>query len=99
MDILFSVVSVREKRTFKGHFIIIFLCCKLKVEKQRGKQEVSTVCMSFSKMFYLFISFASLYLSSNSVSAPIREGVFKQKVDRQGEGVGRELRKLCGHFL
>ena len=37
VDILSCLVSVREKRAFKGHAIIIFLCLRLK-NKEASKK-------------------------------------------------------------
>ena len=42
----------------------------------------------FFKKLYFSIVFAALYLSSNSVSTPIGEGVVKQKADMHGQGEG-----------
>ena len=61
----------------------------LKVEKYRGKQIISTVCMSFSKNVYFSIVFAAVSLSSNSVSAQTRgRGLLRKS--GPGEGGGTE---------
>ena len=57
----------------------------LKIEKQKGQQEKSTICISFSKTL-LFNSFAALYMSSNSVSARTGGGDVKQHLDMRGKG-------------
>ena len=52
-----------------------------------GKEEISTVCMFFSKSFYFSIVFAALYLSSKSVSG--RTGGGRRLLSKMGTGVER----------
>ena len=44
VDILFNVITEREKRTFKVHFIIIFLCLRRK-NKKTNKKLVQYACL------------------------------------------------------
>ena len=85
------MVSEREKKAFKGHFIDHQLPV-LNIEKQSGKQEISTVRMSFSKIFYFCIILAALYLSSNSVSARTGGGVLLRKSGQARKGGGMGLK-------
>ena len=79
----FSGLSLQERR---GHLKAILLSYVSKSEKLRCKQEISTVCICFSRIFRFFIAFAALFLSSNSVSARTQEGVVMQKVNRPEQG-------------
>ena len=82
MDIFFIGVSGKEKRAFKGYFIIIFLCSRLKnkvVSKNKYSMHV------FSKEFLLSHSFFSyLIVFHLIVRADKRMGVVKQRSDRCG---------------
>ena len=62
----------------------------LKIEKQRGKQEIRTVCTSFLKIICFSIVFAARYLSSNSVSAQAVGGqlLSKKRTDENWGGGG-----------
>ena len=51
----------------------------LTIEKQRGKQEISTVCTSFLKSICFSIVFAARYLSSNSMSVQKGGGLLLSK--------------------
>ena len=72
----------------------------LKVEKRRGKEEISIVHM-FLKELLLFHSFCSaLFVFQLSVRTDRGRGVVKQNSDRCGQGEGLETgKKLCGHPL
>ena len=89
------MVSVREKRAVKGHFIIIFLCQRLKT-KLVSKKLVQYV---FFKDFLFSIAFAALFFVFQLiVHTDSGEGVVKQKVDKRGQG-GDENWQKCEDIL
>ena len=93
MDILFSVVSGIEKRAFKVHFIMIFLCYK---EQTRNKASIHV----FFTEYIFFHSFLQLLIVFKlSISTDRWMGFVIQKVNRrgQGEGGGYELAEICEH--
>ena len=87
VDIFFSVVSVGERRAFKSHFIIIFLCKDGKI-KMLSRNEYSRHV--FFKQLLFFNSFCScLFLVQLSVRTDRGRGLLSQKwtgVSRGREG-------------
>ena len=69
----------------------------IKIGKQRGKQEISTVCMSFAKKIFSSIVFAALFVFQLSVRTDRGMRILGRKwtgVDKEREGMntGRNVR-------
>ena len=87
--------------TFKGNFIVIFLCQRLKIEWQARNNYTMHLFFKGSYLVLSSIAFAALYLSSKSVSAWTGGEIVKQKAERrrQEEGRGVNMAKMRRHPL